>query len=626
MVVKQQFAFKKNTRPVMIAPDVIVESEGLACGDKVKLSLSVAGQQCLFVFASDGCSVCTAMGQFLTDQLYGKDPAAIADVTSKLLDGEYGDADWIRKVPAERYLCIRTPIKLLHEAVISYSPQCDIVPSAGLLACDACVSSFAMNWSVEEEEKQGQSHDKKTSLRQLLSEVRSLDDMLEMKLQRLGKSVLTEREAEELADVMNSMDKALFQKVKKLRLPMLYHNNVMQTRGGTIRNPAVQLAKRQIAAQIVTGAQIRKINQTIHQNKWAISTVKGARTAEFYDEGHYRTFLDYDYVASDFSDGAEFIHYLINVEGFKFVAGGSVPFSFKIVDDANGSETLTGHLHVEKIIQDAFQVVVDINLGGFPLGRTGIVKLNEQNIVSVEEQFVITLCHIFKHEKVYMKDINDIYYILKSGQLDFQILAGLIEVNELQLYFYVLMDFINRHFDLPDVELQHYQSFRNRLIHKLHGKTWPYSRKQHFWFKFHDTAIRSMKVSGIIKGWQETMNMSLGKENKGIPARVYSTIHPYKNIRTYLYPAVLFKQMVNLQSIAQFEGVEEVVKDCLYKYGTNLLITRFGVFISQADRNQSNDRLKVTEQVSNVLAILDLDADGLNQEYIMQARPDLWLY
>lgn len=621
----QYYSMKKLER-IIIAPDVIVESEGVACGDKLKLALAIIDNECLFSINSEGCSVCTATSNFLMDELYGKDESTIYNFITKILDEQYDDrTEWIREAPIERKLCIRTPLKLLQEAISSFNPQCAITSSAKLLACDACVKSFTINWGSQEMKCE----QKKKNFRDLIREVNSLNDVAEMKLQPLGKSVLSEYEIEELKEVMENMDRAKYKKIKKLRLSMLYRNNSEKYFKGVKSNDVMLLSKKQIISKSVTMLEINKINQEIIRNNWKVSKVKGARTADYYDKELYRTHLDYDYIASDIKDGFLFIDYLINQEGFKFVIGGSVPFSLKIVDDYDKKETLTGHLHLEKIMQDAFQIVVDINLGGFPLGRTGIVKLNEKNIVSIEEQFVITLCHVFKHEIVFMKDINDIYYILKSKQIDFQKLSKLIDLNELQLYFYILMKYINKNFDIPEVKIKKYATIKNKLIYEFQGKMWPYSRKNHFWIKFQDTIIRCIKSNGFTKGIKEAYKQCMGKEMEGIPTEIYRGINLTKNTRTYLYPAVLFNKSLTLDKLHEDKQYEEVVKDCIYRYNAkqnNIIITSFGVFISQEKMNESKNRAEVIYEVTEILSKLKINVDCINQGYIMQARQDLWLY
>lgn len=623
---KIQYYNSKKFQKIVIAPDIFVESEGIACGDKVKLSIAIIDNTCLFNFDSEGCSICTAISNFLMDEMYDEDYNTISDFISKILEENYDDrTEWIKCVPSERKMCMLTPLKLLKEAIFSFEPQCVISNSTKLLACDACVSSFRVNWGIEKPKNE----QKKQTLSSLIKEVHSLNDKTETKFQTLGKSVLSENEIEELKKVMETLDKAKYKKIKKLRLPMLYYNNLKKYSNYNKSNDVMLLSKKQIISKSVTMIEINKINEEIRENNWKISKVKGARTAEYYDKELYRTHLDYDYIASDIKDGTEFISYLINEKGFKFVTGGSVPFSLKIVDDYEGKETITGHLHLEKIVQDAYQIVIDINLGGFPLGRTGIVKLNEKNIVSIEEQFVITLCHVFKHEIVYMKDINDIYYLLKSGEIDFDKLINLIDLNDLQLYFYILMEYMKNNFDIPDVEIKKFKTLKNRFIYKLQGKMWPYSRKNHFFIKSFDTINRCIQTGGFIKGSKEALKQCTGKEMEGIPTEIYRGINLNKNTRTYLNPVVLFNKSFSLNKLNEDKKYDEIINDCIYIYNgkeSKIVITSFGIFVSQEKINESKNRANVMNDVTETLSILQIHVDCVNQQYIMQARQDLWLY
>lgn len=612
----------KNFKKIIVVPDIIVESEGLACGDKLTLALSERENKILFNITSQGCRICTASSNFLMEKLSGKSDSEIHQFIDEFLNEKYDSSlKWMEWVPLERKDCIRTPFKLLGKALISSRPQCDIRNSAELLACDACVKSFRINWREEKREE------KKKNFMNLIWKINSLDNKMEIKLQRLGKCNLSKKEIAELKDLMKNLNKKLYKQIKKLRLSMLYHNNLKKYSNYSQSNEVSLLAKKQIVSKNISIFEINKINQHIKEKKWQISKVKGSKTSDYYDEGLYRTHLDYDYVANEIKDGLLFINYLINQKGFKFVTGGSVPFSLKIVDDYNQQETLTGHLHLEKIIQDSFQIVIDINLGGFPLGRSGVVKLNEKNIISIEEQFIITLCHIFKHEKVFMKDINDIYYLLKSGEIDYGKLLELIALNNLEYYFYILMEYMKINFEISDIEK--YKSIKAKLLYKIPGNHWPYSRKKQFWIKFFDTMSRSINKNGFIKGSKEGYRQVIGKKLKGIKTKKYSAINSQKNSRTYLYPAVIFKESINLKELKKEHRYVEVLKDHMFSYkgrGTKLIISSFGIFITQENMNESKDRVLVEDDIKKILSILKINVSSVNQEYIMQARQDLWLY
>lgn len=616
-----------ETKRIIISPDIVIESEGIACGDKVKLVLVVHDGKCIFNVSSEGCRICTAISNFLVEELFEKSVDTITSFIKDILDENYNERTmWLKEIPLERQLCILTPLNLLKKAITLITPECSIDNTAQLLACDACVSSFKINWNSGEKKKK---EVKSKSIFRTIKDVNSLEDTTEMKYQKLGKSVLNKSEINDLESLMFGLKTMEYKKIKKLRLPMLYRNNIEKYSKKLYFNEVTSLSKKQIISKDVTKLEVAKINEVIKNNNWKIAKVKGAKTADYYKENLERTHLDYDYVASSVEDATLFVNYLLNVEGFKFITGGSVPFSLKIVDDYNKKETLTGHLHLEKIVQDSFQIVIDINIGGFPLGRTGIVKLNDQNEVGMEEQFIITLCHIFKHELVYMKDINDIYYLLISEKLDFNKLDELIKLNNLELFYYVLMEYMAKEFDIKGINYSQFKTLKNQFIQRINKKKWPYSRSNHFWIKLSDIFNHCIKSYGLIEGSKEAYKQCVGGKSSSVYSEVYTGINKKKNVRTYLYPTVIFNRTIDFTRVKDESKFEKVVTNCIYRYEdeeNSIIITNFGLFIPQENTSENKDRKQIVKVIKRILNLLEITEDSVNQEYIMQARPELWLY
>ena len=105
-----------------------------------------------------------------------------------------------------------------------------------------------------------------------------------------------------------------------------------------------ELAVKQIVSLNVANEEIKIVNKYITRNGLRIDAVKGGKTNQYYPSGCYRTHMDFDYLAAEFEDAFKFISYLINERKFKFVVGGSVPFSFKSVLNMDGKEVLTCHI------------------------------------------------------------------------------------------------------------------------------------------------------------------------------------------------------------------------------------------------------------------------------------------
>ena len=117
----------------------------------------------------------------------------------------------------------------------------------------------------------------------------------------------------------------------------------------------------------------------------------------------------------------------------------------------NGNIRFSGHFHLRKVLHNQFEVVIDINYPGFPLGRIDLYNpLLKGNCLSDEEQFMITLCHAFKHRDVPMKDLNDLYLMMQKRELDYEYILQRIQLYGLEFYASMLFGFIFDHYDFDE--------------------------------------------------------------------------------------------------------------------------------------------------------------------------------
>ena len=344
-----------------------------------------------------------------------------------------------------------------------------------------------------------------------------------------------------------------------------------------------------------------------------IRSVKGSQTNKYYPKGHLRTHMDFDYLASKVDDAFFLISYLLNQRGFKLVMNGSVPFSFKNILDEKNNEILLGHIHLEKILQNKYQVVVDINMGGFPLGRTGVIKLLDSSKIEIEDLICITLAHLFKHEHVFIKDINDLYYLLKSKEVNKDILKEKLDKYNLNNLFFVSYNFLRKKMDLKE----EYNILKRNFLMNLFLKKWPYSRKSNFYIKTLDMYLLNKKNFGILRGLVETKKQIF--DNSGIiPSQKYREFCENLNERVYLYPIVIFKKYITNFYKDEFIKVENNIM--LYE---NIVILPIGLFLIQKDKF---NREKVEKRINKILLDLKISLEECNFLYTMEARKDTWLY
>lgn len=591
------------------APEIIKESNGIACGDMLTIRAYRDGELLFFEFSGNACKVALNVADYLVMSFSGKTEREILRNVVRLRNSQFTDEeDWIKKHCEKRKECVESPISLLYgivgEDVISSTDETEKT----VLACDACVSTKPVNWRPEKDKESGQ------ELRDVAKAIKVMDIPEEFEYQKLALCVLRECEQEVFSRKFGSVSDKEFKMIKKLRLAVLLYNNAKRY-NLTLDKRIEELAVKQIVSLNVANEEIKIVNQYIQENNLYIDAVKGGKTNQYYPEGSYRTHMDFDYLAANFQDAFKLIYYLINERKFKMVVGGSVPFSMKAILNADGEEVLTGHIHLEKILQNKYQVVVDINMGGFPLGRTGIIQCNKAGKIELEDLICITVAHLFKHEHAFMKDINDLYYLLLSRELNKDLLISKLDKYELTKLFMVVFKFLKEELMLEaDVMPIEDTKFSAKRI-----ESWPLSRKSHFYIKARDMLDLNIKKFGQTEGIHETIHQICGVEGD-IETKKYGDLIPVMNSRIYLYPITIFNHYIEIKGNDNLRKIESEMF-CLEQ----LLILPIGVFIIQ-NRDDEFSRNKLNDMINSLMENLKIDSSECNCEFVMEARKDTWLY
>lgn len=599
-----------DNRHALWAPDIIRESNGIACGDMLSINAYRENGNLFFSYSGNACSVARKVSSYLEETFSGKNESIINESLARLRREQFNEAEkWIAECIKFRRNCVDSPISLL-SGIIGVEVSCDINNRENnVLACDACVSTKPINWKPEKKEK------RVTTLKSILTEVNNIDNPKEIEFQELGLCVLTKEQQENFNKKLENISEADFKLIKKLRLASLLFNNA-QKYNLKMDARIEELAVKQVVSLAVANEEIRIIDNYINNKKLKIDAVKGGRTNQYYPKGFVRTHMDFDYLAAEFEDAFKLISYLINDRNFKLVIGGSVPFSLKSVLNLEQEEVLTGHIHLEKILQNKYQVVVDINMGGFPLGRTGIIQCNNMGKLELEDLVCITVAHLFKHEHAFIKDINDLYWLLESEEIDTYKLLSKIKKYGLSNLFAVAYEFLRTNMHLSK-ELPVEQE---QVISEKRKEGWPFSRKAHFYIKAIDMMLLNKTQYGIKQGVKETINQICGV-NGEIDSNKYGNLFNKMNERTYLYPIVFFK---SYQGELKSDILSEIdFKIMLYN---RMLILPIGIFLIQNSINNELNRDSLTQDIEFLLQQFGLDERDCNMSYVMEARKDTWLY
>lgn len=599
-----------NKSHFLWAPEIVKESNGIACGDTLSISAYRDDNKLYFSFSGEACKVAVRVADYLIDSFSGKDERKIFECVKRLRIGQYTEEEqWIKEYTTKRKSCVESPIGLLYE-ILNEASFCEIyTQEQSVLACDACVNTKPINWKPEKKDK------KIKGLQAIARELKTIDNSIESEIQRLGLCILSEQQQEHFSDRLAIVSDKDFKLIKKLRLAVLLFNNAKKYKL-SLDKRIEELAIKQIVSLNVANEEIRTVDAYIKESKLRIDAVKGGKTNQYYQEGCYRTHMDFDYLAADFDDAFKFISYLVNERHFKLVIGGSVPFSLKALLNTDKEEVLTGHIHLEKILQNRYQVVIDVNMGGFPLGRTGIIQCNKAGKIELEDLICVTVSHLFKHEHAFMKDINDLYYLLSSSELNTDLLVEKLKRYELVNLFVVAYCFLKKELQLDtNITIDGTIEFsRKRLT------SWPASRKSHFYIKARDMFELNRKQYGEQAGLKETINQICGKSGE-IVTRKYCELTHTMNERVYLYPIVLFNRFVD--SLENQELIN--VGSDMFRI-EHILVLPIGLFLIQDNSYSEMERDILNVKIDKIINTLGIDASLCNIDYVMEARKDTWLY
>ena len=595
---------------VVCAPDIIKESNGIACGDMLSISAYRNKGKLYFSFAGNACKVALEVAAYLEKSFSGMDELIIKKELERMKNNQYLESEhWIVDYIKNSKNCVDSSISLLYRAIVENIDEANDASDNEILACDACVQTKTINWLPNKH------NNKAISLKNVYENLSEMDNLKEVELQKLGLCVLSEQQQIEFQSRLSCVTMDELRLIQNLRLAALFYNNSKKYELD-LDPKIVGIVTKQVVSLAVSTSEIEIIDEFIEKKNLRIDAVKGEKTKSYYPDNFIRTHMDFDYLASDFKDGFILISYLINERGFKMVVGGSVPFSIKNILNNKGEEILTGHIHLEKILQDRYQVVVDINMGGFPLGRTGIIQCNDRGQVKLEDLICITTAHLFKHEHAFMKDINDLYYLLKSEQLDCRMLVKKLNLYNLSNLFSIVYEYLLLNTDL-DIQIDCKMTYQ---ISEKRKREWPYYRKAHFYVKARDMLNLNQKQYGLEDGRNETIRQICGNIGK-LKSKKYEVLCPKLNERTYLYPVVFFnKYFENISKIELMDKADEII---LYD---GLMVLPIGIFIIQNEKSKVKDRDELNLEVNKLMKDNKINMYDCYTNYVMEARRDIWLY
>ena len=559
----------------ILIPDLILEKEGIACGDKLVLSGEIDDNIILFKFEySKACELTKAICNYIMKEYNDKNYDGVMEDLSKLKNNIDKDNKFLFEMfdlnyeqYFHRYECMYAPIKLMitflkeiKNTEYKFTQKPDTHYN---MECDACTGACRINWNNEKVEKTDHHKNKKYSTEYL------------EKWLPLGKIILNDRNKKNLKFVCADMNKEDYQFLSDHTMNsfVLQHiiENCPELLNEEWKAPAYLIQKNEI-----TSKQFEIIRNYIINSKLNIYFVKGYVSQKYYENPYLRIHSDYDLIANSSNDAFELTTYLLK-NGFTIRPN---LFSIKNMN-YKGKDTVTGHFHLQKIIDDMYMFELDITFPGFPINRVDIFypKLND-NEISIEDQIIVTLLHLFKHSNIYMKDINDLYYML-SREIDLEYLKEKIDEYKLDEFLSVAVMYISKEYPINDKKFEKIIELLkvDRQVLNKYPK-WPYDNEMHLRIKKKDFEERTQ----------------IKKESD----------------RKYLFPAVIFVNKYdfdNIESLKQNNELEiKKILDDIYEivYGDySFYLTSIGIFIDNYINTEKLSRRKCLEILEKFLKYIN---------------------
>jgi cysteine desulfurase/selenocysteine lyase len=566
----------KNKPSTLLIPDLIMVKEGVACGDQIIISGELDNERLLFNFSAiNACDLCKAVCAYLQEIYNDKNIDSIAKSSRLLFDKITQNHSFIfqlfnldENTYAQRYNCLVSPIKMmisfLGEIKATSFTYGDKPDTHKTMECDACVGACRINWNNQAKEKIDH-HGNRTFTTEYLK-----------KWLPLGKIVLNDNDVENLKLACKNMTAQDHQFLSDYTINSFVFHHVIKYCPDLL-DDHWKAAAYLIQKNEITRQYFEQVKQYIIDTGLDIYFVKGCVSQKYYQNPNLRIHSDYDLISTNSNDAFKLADYLIR-NGFSIRPN---LFSLKKMNH-DGKEIMSGHFHVQKIIDDAYMFELDISFPGFPINRVDLfyptIKNNE---ISTEDQIVVSILHLFKHSNVYMKDINDIYYMLQED-INIDYLENQLNKYNLTKFFNLTVMYIYNNYaanlDKIGGIIKKFNIEKN-ILDKY--PDWPYDAQTHLKIKLEDFNDRNS-----------------GKQEFD---------------RKYLFPLVIFNGKFDFSKIkkAKSNGFNALkILDNIYNitHGNySYYITTVGVFIDNYIDTSAISRRECLKILNELLVLLKID-------------------
>lgn len=572
-------AYQKNN--FLIIPDLIMVKDGFSCGDKIVILGQVDNDILRFNFYSENsCVLSRAVCSLLVNKYNEKNIFTIQKdllcfYKNILNNNEYicNELKLNFKKYFNRFECLISPVSLFIDFIKGIQKEDEEFTSKpytlNTMDCDACVGACKINWKNKKVVKNDHLNGKK------------FDTAYLKKWMPYGKMYLNNSEITSLKNDVKFMKEEDYQFLSDYTMNGFVLRNLLTYCSDEISSnwkaTSYLIQKNEILLNY-----FERILKYINDKKFLIYPVKGYVTQKFYDDPSIRIHSDFDLISENDEDAFKLMNYLLN-NGFTIRPN---LFSIKKMYDLERDDyCVSGHFHLQKIIDDMYNFEIDLTFPGFPVNRVEVFRPNIlNNNISIEEQIIITLLHLFKHSNVYIKDINDMFYMLNSNKFKYDYLANLLNKFNLFNFFELTVSYIYRNYNVDSM------IFKKIITY----------------FKI------DLNCLNIYRDWPYDLNSHLKIKREDYENRIEHTL---EHERIYLYPIVIFKDIINISDIidklCKAFNVQKI-SNSIYKLELDsyvFYLTSIGIFIENYVNTSGLSRrvyIQIFEKILKEFNINDL--------------------
>lgn len=555
----------------VIIPDLILKKESVACGDYIAISGEVDDSILLLNCASiNSCVLSRAMCNYINTNFNDKELSVIEMEVDALYNNIMENKHVLFELfqlnyykMKHRFDCLFSPLKLLKNFIhqIKTIPEVTSkrVNTLENLECDACVGACRIDW--KNVNSASLKNDSKKEYPKAF-----LDKWLPY-----AKVYLSNEEKKELANVCVDVSEYELQFLSDRTINTFILKNIYESAPQLIDRkwkPAAYLVQK----NEVNSKYVDKIKEYIKNNGLKLYFVKGYITQQYYDNPSLRIHSDYDLIATNSKDAFTLTHHLIR-EGFRIRPH---LFSYKNIT-VGENDTISGHFHMQKIIDDMYMLEIDISFPGFLLNRVNLFFPRYSNAsISVEDQIIITLLHLYKHSNVFMKDINDLFYMLNRGNVDIEYLKFVLDKYNIKDYFNLAFMFIYNNYNI-NIDIMNSYICKLNLNKEIlmEYPDWPYDESEHLRIK--------------TKDYEDRIRTTNDTE------------------RCFLSPVAIFENEINIMNIKNSDlcCADNMIGDSIRVFNFeqySLYLTSFGLFIDFSIDTELVGRRKLIKEIDKFLA------------------------